>query len=107
NFSQLSENMIHYTGCGSSIWLHIAGGEKTCFTALSIPFCHHVAASVYLLDTSMPTSGSRRMPSCSSPSNPGYTLPFAVASTDLINFLTLGLISVISSPEMDMRGIFT
>lgn len=57
-----SQNMIHFSRCSSSIWSHKAGRLRTHFTALSIPFYHHVAASVYLLDTTELISGRSRRP---------------------------------------------
>lgn len=57
-FYELSQNMIHFSRGSSSIWSHKASGLRTCFTALSIPFYHHVPASVYLLDTTQLIFGS-------------------------------------------------
>lgn len=81
-FYQLRQNMIHFSRCSSSIWSHKAGRLRTHFTALSIPFYHHVAASVYLLDTTelffflfLFFGSSRRPAAAFSPSNPGETLP--------------------------------
>lgn len=113
--NQLGQNMIHFSRLGRSIWSHEAGGLRTRFTALPIPFYRHVAASLCLLDTTEPIFGRSKRPAASSRSNPGETLPVChrvdlrggiPSRPHLINSLT-GLLSLIPCPDVDCRGFLT
>lgn len=90
------------------IWSHKAGRPRTRITAWSMRVYHHVAASLYLLDSTELNFGRNKRPATCSQSNPGEKLPRTChvppCQTACRHTKQLPLIPC---PDMDCRGSLT